>query len=81
MWRPGIELATDLIVQTTGGQLTETEAQVRAVLMISSLTGFLSGLPVIARTAGKADYVALVIAALARQIDSLGRDDQHCADI
>ncbi|WP_067106350.1 CerR family C-terminal domain-containing protein [Sphingopyxis granuli] len=81
LWRPGIELATDLIVQTTSGQLTETEAQVRAVLMISSLTGFLSGLPVIARTAGKADYVALVIAALARQIDSLGRDDQHCADI
>lgn len=71
LWRPGIELATDLIVQATGGRLTETEAQVRAVLMISSLTGFLSGLPVIARTAGKADYTALVIAALDGQIGSL----------
>ena len=65
-----------LLIGFVGKQLLP---QVRAVLMISSLTGFLSGLPVIARTAGKADYVALVIAALARQIDSLGRDDQHCA--
>jgi len=72
LWRPGIELATNLIIQTTSGRLTETEAQVRAILMISSLTGFLSGLPVIARTAGKADYTALVIAALEGQIDSLG---------
>lgn len=71
LWRPGIELATDLIVRTTGGRLCETEAQVRAVLMISSLTGFLSGLPVIARTAGKGDYAALVLAALDEQIDSL----------
>lgn len=75
LWRPGIELATDLIVRTTNGRLTETEAQVRAILMLSSLTGFLSGLPVIARTAGKADYTAIVIAALEGQIDSLGRRD------
>ena len=47
----------------------------RAILMLSSLTGFLSGLPVIARTAGKADYTAIVIAALEEQIDSLGRKD------
>lgn len=72
LWRPGIELATNLIERAVSGQLSETEAQVRAVLMISSLTGFLSGLPVIARTAGNADYVALVIAALDDQIDSLG---------
>lgn len=39
--------------------------------MISSLTGFLSGLPVIARAAGKGDYATLVIAALEEQIDSL----------
>lgn len=75
LWRPGIELATNLIIQTANGQLAETEAQVRAILMISSLTGFLSGLPVVARTAGKADYTALVIAALEGQIDSLGRGD------
>lgn len=75
LWRPGIELATDLIVQTTGGRLADTAAQVRAILMISSLTGFLSGLPVIARTAGKADYTALVIAALDGQIDALTPDD------
>lgn len=75
LWRPGIELATNLIVQTTGGRIAETAAQVRAILMISSLTGFLSGLPVIARTAGKADYTALVIAALDEQIDSLMRGD------
>ena len=75
LWRPGIELATNLIVQTTNGGLAETEAQVRAILMISSLTGFLSGLPVIARTAGKADYTSLVIAALDGQIDALGRGD------
>lgn len=72
LWRPGIELAAALILQTANGRLTETEAQVRAILMISSLTGFLSGLPVIARTAGKADYTALVIAALDGQVDALG---------
>lgn len=72
LWRPGIELTTNLLLQATAGRLTETEAQVRAILMISSLTGFLSGLPVIARTAGKADYTALVIAALNGQIDALG---------
>ncbi|WEK44764.1 MAG: CerR family C-terminal domain-containing protein [Candidatus Sphingomonas colombiensis] len=77
LWRPGIELATDLIVRTTQGRLSETEAQVRAVLMISSLTGFLSGLPVIARTAGKGDYAALVIAALDEQIDSLAAPAAH----
>lgn len=71
LWRPGIELATNLIIQATGDRLSETEAQIRAVLMISSLTGFLSGLPVIARAAGKADYLMLVIAALDGQIDSL----------
>lgn len=75
LWRPGIELATELIMKATDGQLTETQAQVRAVLMISSLTGFLSGLPVIARTAGKADYTALVIAALDDQIGSLPHTD------
>ena len=75
LWRPGIELATELIMKATDGQLTETQAQVRAVLMISSLTGFLSGLPVIARTAGKADYAALVIAALDDQIASLPHTD------
>lgn len=71
LWRPGIELVTNLIMQVSGGRLSETEAQIRAVLMISSLTGFLSGLPVVARAAGKADYLALVIAALDGQIDSL----------
>jgi AcrR family transcriptional regulator len=75
LWRPGIELAAALILQTANGRLTETEAQVRAILMISSLTGFLSGLPVIARTAGKADYTALVIAALDGQVDALGASD------
>jgi AcrR family transcriptional regulator len=75
LWRPGIELATNLIIRTTDRRLTETEAQVRAILMISSLTGFLSGLPVIARTAGKADYTTLVIAALDGQIDALARSD------
>ncbi len=71
LWRPGIELVTNLIIQVSGGSFSETEAQIRAVLMISSLTGFLSGLPVIARAAGKADYLTLVIAALDGQIDSL----------
>lgn len=71
LWRPGIELVTNLIIQMTNGRLSEIEAQVRAVLMISSLTGFLSGLPVIARTAGEADHLALVIAAIEEQIESL----------
>lgn len=71
LWRPGIELATELITQTSAGRLGEAGAQVRAVLMICSLTGFLSGLPVVARTTGKADYPALVIAALEEQIDAL----------
>ena len=73
LWRPGIELVTNLIIQASNGLLSEKEAQVRAVLMISSLTGFLSGLPVIARTAGKADYSGLVIAALDGQIEALER--------
>tara|TARA_R110002033_G_scaffold98033_1_gene146419 strand:- start:1584 stop:2264 length:681 start_codon:yes stop_codon:yes gene_type:complete len=75
LWRPGIELVTNLIIQASNGLLSEKEAQVRAVLMISSLTGFLSGLPVIARTSGKADYVGLVIAALDAQIGTLERRD------
>lgn len=75
LWRPGIELVTNLIIPASNGLLSEKEAQVRAVLMISSLTGFLSGLPVIARTSGKADYVGLVIAALDAQIGTLERRD------
>ncbi len=71
LWRPGIEVAADLILRSTNGRLTESEAQVRAILLISSLTGFLSGLPVVARTAGNVDYPTLVIAALDAQIDSL----------
>ena len=71
LWRPGIELAAELIGRTADGRLSETETRTRAVLMISSLTGFLSGGPVIARAAGDADYETLVVAALDEQIDAL----------
>lgn len=72
LWRPGIELAADLIARASGGRLGTPEARIRAVLMIASLTGFQSGRPVIARTVEAKDQAAIVMAALGEQIDALG---------
>ena len=71
LWRPGIELAAELIAQASGGKLETEDARVRAVMMIASLTGFQSGGPVIARSVGEGDQVARVIAALDAQVDAL----------
>lgn len=71
LWRPGIELAADLIGHASGGALDTEDARVRAIMMIASLTGFQSGSPVIARSVGEGDQVARVIAALDAQVDAL----------
>lgn len=72
LWQPGIELTADLIIQASGAQLTEAEARIRAVMLISSLTGFLSGRRVIDRALGDSDAITLVVAALSEQIDAIG---------
>lgn len=71
LWRPGIELAADLIARASNGRLGTAEARIRAVLMIASLTGFQSGRPVIERTVDAEDQTSLVMAALNEQIDAL----------
>lgn len=71
LWRPGIEMAAELIAHASAGRLETEDARVRAVMMIASLTGFQSGGPVIARSVGEGDQVARVIAALDAQVDAL----------
>ena len=71
LWRPGIELAAALIERAAAGRLLRADSQVRAVMMIASLTGFRSGQRIIARATGGADHVEQVIAALNAQIDAL----------
>ncbi|WP_374525228.1 CerR family C-terminal domain-containing protein [Sphingopyxis sp.] len=71
LWRPGIELAAALIERAAAGSLSRADSQVRAVMMIASLTGFRSGQRIIARATGGADHVEQVIAALDAQIDAL----------
>lgn len=71
LWRPGIELAAELIAHASGGKLQTEDSRIRAVMMIASLTGFQSGGPVIARSVGEGDQVDRVIAALEAQVDAL----------
>lgn len=72
LWRPGIELAAALLKQAAAGRLSYADAQVRAVMMIASLTGFRSGQRIIARATGGDNHVDRVIAALDDQIDAIG---------
>ncbi len=71
LWRPGIELAAALLSQAAAGRLSHADAQVRAVMMIASLTGFRSGQRIVARATGGDNHVERVIAALEDQIDAV----------
>lgn len=71
LWRPGIELAAELIGRAAGDERAGANHRVRAVMMIASLTGFRSGQRVIERTAGHGAHLDLVIAVIEEQIDAL----------
>lgn len=71
LWRPGIELAAALLERAAAGRLSRADSQVRAIMMIASLTGFRSGQRIIARATGDTDHVEQIIAALDDQIEAL----------
>ena len=78
LWHPGIELTAELITRASDGRLTGTAARVRALMLISSLSGFASGREIVVRAidrdaAGEAVRTE-VLAALDAQIDHLVHD-------
>lgn len=70
LWRPGIELAAALISQARGNNADEQE-RLRAVMMISSLTGLVEGRDIVARTISEGDQTEAAIAILNEQIDRI----------
>lgn len=72
LWRPGIELAAELIARASPGIDHESDARLRSAMMISSLTGLVQGHDIIARTIGHPDLVTAAIALIDEQIDQLG---------
>ncbi|WP_260580786.1 CerR family C-terminal domain-containing protein [Sphingopyxis sp. PET50] len=73
LWRPGIELAAELIAHARGGMIGEGEARLRAVMMISSLTGLVEGRDIVARAISVGDQADAVIAILEEQIEGIVR--------
>lgn len=75
VWMPGVEIAAALIARALGLPETTTDARVRAILLISSLTGFSSGRQVATRVLGLAApaHAAAVAQAIEQDIDRLGR--------
>lgn len=73
LWRPGIAMAAELIGRARGGGIGEGEARLRAVMMISSLTGLVEGRDIIARAIGDPDQLDAVVAILNEQIDDMVR--------
>ncbi len=69
LWRPGIELAAALIARTISGGMQD--ARLRAVMMISSLTGLVQGQDILARAIRGGDRAKAAIAILEEQIDGL----------
>jgi AcrR family transcriptional regulator len=68
LWQPGIELAAELIAHARGHN---DDARLRAVMMISSLTGLVEGRDIVARTISKGDQSEAAIAILDEQIDRM----------
>ena len=73
LWQPGIGLAAELIARARGGAIDGDEARLRAVMMISSLTGLVEGRDIVARTISGGDQADAVIAILTEQIDGIVR--------
>ena len=80
LWQPGIELAATLIDRASGGRYTGRAAVVRAIMLISSITGFASGREIIARVIdphlGSERVRAEVVSVLDAHIDLLAGQDQ-----
>ncbi len=70
LWRPGIELAAALIARTLGSR-EGGDARLRAVMMISSLTGLVQGQDIVARAIRGGDRAEAAVAILGEQIEGL----------
>lgn len=71
LWRPGIDLAAALIARAGRDMCDRNEARLRAVMMISSLTGLVEGRDIIARAISESEQAEKAIAILEQQIDQL----------
>lgn len=75
VWAPGVEISAALISRALGGAQTTTDARVRAILLISSLTAFSSGRLVVTRVLDLPPqaHAAAVAAIIEQDIERLGR--------
>jgi len=75
VWMPGVEIAAVLIGRVMGLAEATTDARVRAILLISSLTGFSSGRQVATRVLDlpPPEHAAAVARVVDEQIGLLGR--------
>ncbi|HEV2598455.1 TetR/AcrR family transcriptional regulator [Sphingopyxis sp.] len=70
LWRPGIDLAANLITRASGGTLQGNEARIRATMMIASLTGLASGRDIVP-SLDSSDRIDAAISALRDQAQDL----------
>jgi len=71
LWNPGTLLVSALVERTSGGAVHSDEALIRAMMMLSSITGLAMGRNVVARGILKGDMTELVRHNLDLQIDQL----------
>jgi TetR/AcrR family transcriptional regulator, regulator of cefoperazone and chloramphenicol sensitivity len=71
LWEPGIELLAALIRHVAPDRFSASDSQVRAFMMMSSLTGFVGATRMVERISGTTDHFDQVVRSLKDQVGAL----------